>query len=279
LMFSLLNTVKKAVFGSASPSIKKGIHPLFFKYRNLLVAAYGVVSVLGLTNYIWVWKPQNLLRTCDKVQDEEESAADVLKLREKLLTHAHGKVLEIAVGSGRNFNYLPTTVTSLSAVDTNEDVAAYLKYKTESLRNKIPVDFRLMAAEHLRWDDNHFDTVVDTFGLCSVSDPIKSLSEIRRVCKEDGTVLLLEHQLLPGKKEPSGFHHKGGHTKDFAKMATHVGLIIDTKEEVVLTNGIKNVLLVCSNLKSPKVQTSAPSVVDVPKVENTPKADVTVGST
>jgi len=277
MLSSFLNTVKQAVFRASSPEQTKGIHPIFFKYRTFIMATYGVVAVLGLTNYVWVWKPMNRLRTSDIKMDETETTAEVPKLREKLLAQAQGKVLEIAVGSGRNFKYLPTTVTSLSVIDTNEDVAGYLKYKTESLPYEIPVDFRLMAAEHLRWDDNHFDTVVDTFGLCSVSDPVKSLSEMRRVCKGDGKVLLLEHQVVPGKKEsPNAFNHKGTHTRDFAKMATHVGLVISGKEEIELTNGIKNVLLICSNPKNapkekPIVEQNPPIVV-VPKVESTPKA-------
>jgi len=34
---------------------------------------------------------------------------------------------------------------------------------------------------------------VDTFGLCSFDDPVKALNEMRRVCKDDGQILLLEH--------------------------------------------------------------------------------------
>ena len=40
-----------------------------------------------------------------------------------------------------------------------------------------------------------FDTVVDTFGLCSFEDPEQSLTNIARMAKPDGTVLLLEHGL------------------------------------------------------------------------------------
>jgi methyltransferase OMS1 len=41
--------------------------------------------------------------------------------------------------------------------------------------------------------DQCFDTVVDTFGLCSYNDPVKVLKEMNRVCKPDGKILLLEH--------------------------------------------------------------------------------------
>ncbi|MEW5311585.1 MAG: hypothetical protein WDW38_003290 [Sanguina aurantia] len=38
-----------------------------------------------------------------------------------------------------------------------------------------------------------FDTVVDTFGLCSHEDPVLVLREAARVCKPGGLILLLEH--------------------------------------------------------------------------------------
>lgn len=48
-------------------------------------------------------------------------------------------------------------------------------------------------AEKLPFPTNSFDTVVDMFGLCSFDDPVQALSEMSRVCKPDGKILLLEH--------------------------------------------------------------------------------------
>lgn len=41
--------------------------------------------------------------------------------------------------------------------------------------------------------DESFDTVIDSFGLCSFDDPVTALKEMKRVCKKDGKILLLEH--------------------------------------------------------------------------------------
>ena len=41
--------------------------------------------------------------------------------------------------------------------------------------------------------DDSFDTVFATFVFCSVPDPVAGLRELRRVCKPDGRLLLLEH--------------------------------------------------------------------------------------
>lgn len=55
------------------------------------------------------------------------------------------------------------------------------------------VDFAQMSAEHLEFPDDCFDTVIDTFGLCSVEHPEAVLREMERVCKPGGEIVLLEH--------------------------------------------------------------------------------------
>lgn len=43
------------------------------------------------------------------------------------------------------------------------------------------------------FDDNTFDTILTSCVFCSVPDPVKGLKEIRRVCKKDGKIIMLEH--------------------------------------------------------------------------------------
>ena len=56
-----------------------------------------------------------------------------------------------------------------------------------------PVSFIPEDCTSLDFESEKFDTVVDTFGLCSVKDPVKVLEELKRVTKPDGKILLLEH--------------------------------------------------------------------------------------
>jgi len=56
-----------------------------------------------------------------------------------------------------------------------------------------------MDAQCLAFPDNCFDTVFATFVFCSVPDPVQGLRELRRVCKPDGRLLLLEH-VRPGNR-------------------------------------------------------------------------------
>ncbi len=55
------------------------------------------------------------------------------------------------------------------------------------------IDLAIMDSHALRFEDNAFDTVVDTFGLCSYDDPVSVLKEMARCCKKDGKILLIEH--------------------------------------------------------------------------------------
>ena len=48
-------------------------------------------------------------------------------------------------------------------------------------------------ASKLPFASDSYDTVVDTFGLCSFEDPEKVIKEMQRVCKPGGKILLLEH--------------------------------------------------------------------------------------
>lgn len=61
------------------------------------------------------------------------------------------------------------------------------------MSQKVPIRAEVMDAHQLQFADQSFDTVVDTFGLCSYADPVKVLQEMSRVCKQNGSILLLEH--------------------------------------------------------------------------------------
>ena len=111
-----------------------------------------------------------------------------------VLSHAKGRVLEVAAGTGRNFDFYPiANITSITCTDTSIPMLEQSKQRKLNAALNTKVEFLTMDAHHLQFDDEQFDTVVDTFGLCSFSDPVQTLKEMKRVCKKDGTILLLEH--------------------------------------------------------------------------------------
>jgi methyltransferase OMS1, mitochondrial len=78
---------------------------------------------------------------------------------------------------------------------------AFAKYKTwrtpqwshADWRQKPEPAFTIMNSQRLQYESDSFDTVVDTFGLCSHADPVEALREMARVCRPHGRILLLEH--------------------------------------------------------------------------------------
>merc|ERR1719262_2200071 len=114
-------------------------------------------------------------------------------MRRRMAQYASGDVLEVAVGSGRNFSYYNSAkVRSLTASDFSRGMLEVADSKRSELS---PIQLRLkMASTHkLDFEACSFDTVVDTFGICSFESPVEALREMRRVVKDDGKVLLLEH--------------------------------------------------------------------------------------
>jgi len=105
-----------------------------------------------------------------------------------------GRALEIGVGTGKNLPYYPRGM-QISAIDFSGRMLSRARKKT--LQNNLKVDFFEMDAQQLAFPDHVFDTVFATFVFCSVPDPVVGLKELRRVCKPDGRILLLEH-MRPG---------------------------------------------------------------------------------
>jgi ubiquinone/menaquinone biosynthesis C-methylase UbiE len=102
------------------------------------------------------------------------------------------KVLEIGVGTGKNFPYYPEGV-DITAIDFSDGMLKRAREKAK--RQQVRVRLEQMDVQELKYDDNTFDTVVATFVFCSVPDPIRGFTEVGRVCQPGGKVVLLEHVL------------------------------------------------------------------------------------
>jgi ubiquinone/menaquinone biosynthesis C-methylase UbiE len=103
---------------------------------------------------------------------------------------AHGQVLEVAIGTGRNLPHYPPDV-SLTAIELSPAMLAIARQRAADLA--LDVDLREGDAERLPFDDASFDTVVCALSLCTIPSPVAALGEMRRVLRPGGRLLLLDH--------------------------------------------------------------------------------------
>lgn len=113
-----------------------------------------------------------------------------VRLRKRAVELAKGEVLEVGVGTGSNLSYYPPGCR-VTGIDFSPGMLAKARKKVE--RAKVPVTLLEMDAEHMDFPDHTFDTVIATCVFCSVPDPVQGLREVRRVCKQGGQIILLEH--------------------------------------------------------------------------------------
>lgn len=104
--------------------------------------------------------------------------------------HARGDVLEVAIGTGLNLPlYGPDLkVTGLDLSPAMLDVA-----RDRAAELGSDVELREGDAHHLPFPDASFDSVVCTFSLCNIPDQRQAVSEMRRVLRPGGRLILVDH--------------------------------------------------------------------------------------
>jgi ubiquinone/menaquinone biosynthesis C-methylase UbiE len=111
--------------------------------------------------------------------------------RDRLLAGLSGEVIEVGAGNGLNFTHYPGTVKRVVAVEPEPD----LRGLAEKAARSAPVLVEVVEGrgEALPFPEGSFDAAVACLVLCSVTDQIAALKEIRRVLRPGGTLRFFEH--------------------------------------------------------------------------------------
>lgn len=110
--------------------------------------------------------------------------------REWIGERASGRVLDVAVGTGRNLpHYSPGTI--LTGIDLSPAMLSIARQRATDLGRDV--ELRQGDAEHLPFDDDSFDSVVCAISLCSIPDPVAAIGEMKRVLVPGGRLLLIDH--------------------------------------------------------------------------------------
>nr|WP_040464765.1 class I SAM-dependent methyltransferase [Erythrobacter sp. NAP1] len=124
------------------------------------------------------------------------STGQVMKRRAMVVPLAKGDVFELGCGGGINQEFYDIeAVSSYAGIDPHEGLLDNARAAAEA--KGWPADIRQGIGEDIPFPTGSFDTVVCTFTLCSVQDPAKVLSEMRRILRPGGQALFLEHGRAP----------------------------------------------------------------------------------
>ena len=121
---------------------------------------------------------------------------DTKRLRADWVPHARGEVLEVGIGSGLNLAFYTQEVQRVYGVDPSAELQRMARKRTDG--SSVKVEFLSQSAEDaLPLPDKTIDTVVMTWTLCSIPDPLKALSQMKRVMKSNGRLIFIEHGRAP----------------------------------------------------------------------------------
>ncbi|WP_206446560.1 class I SAM-dependent methyltransferase [Agrococcus sp. KRD186] len=110
--------------------------------------------------------------------------------REWLGARAHGRVLEVAIGTGADLPHYGADAV-VTGVDLSPGMLAVARARAAQLGREV--ELVEGDAERLPFPDASFDTVVCALALCSIPDPVRAIGDMHRVLVPGGRLLLLDH--------------------------------------------------------------------------------------
>ncbi|KAG9248696.1 S-adenosyl-L-methionine-dependent methyltransferase [Calycina marina] len=228
----------------AAPEPKTPLNPLLDRYRRTPLIGMGIMAFV-ISGYVGFFytnlkntpggedapkdasaqpdvsvRYDEIARKFDASVEYEEIAMRLPAKRKDMVSQAHGHILEVSVGTGRNLEYydwdfdgykdvgkrIPGkpvnrgSVKSLTAVDISPEMVEVAKEKFARKFPGMPQP-RWVVADASKdipsppsGPDKKYDAIIQTMGLCSVHDPVALLKNLGNHVKEDGgRILLLEH--------------------------------------------------------------------------------------
>ena len=124
------------------------------------------------------------------------STKPMMKQREKVVPQASGTVLEIGIGTGLNLPYYdPQKVQKVIGLDPSEKSWELAGQRARDL--DFEVEFIGLPGEQIPLEDDSVDTVLVTYSLCTIPDPVAALEGMSRVLKPGGELIFCEHGVAP----------------------------------------------------------------------------------
>jgi phosphatidylethanolamine/phosphatidyl-N-methylethanolamine N-methyltransferase len=107
-------------------------------------------------------------------------------------SNANQRILEVGVGTGLSLPMYRSDA-KVMGIDVSPEMLAKARERTAALKLRQVESLVEMDAERLRFPDASFDSAVALYVVSVVPDPIRLLSEMRRVCRPGGDIVILNH--------------------------------------------------------------------------------------
>ena len=120
----------------------------------------------------------------------------ISRQRQLVVPLAQGRVLEVGIGTGLNMPYYDKRrVTRITGLDPALQLHPLARERIAQAG--LDVELVGLSAEQIPRPDTSFDTVLVTYTLCTIPDPLAALREMRRVLAPGGKLLYCEHGRAP----------------------------------------------------------------------------------
>jgi len=112
------------------------------------------------------------------------------KIFETANLQAGQKVIEVGIGTGLNLSYYPDDI-ELYGIDLSPSMVETSKRQLAEMNRKGEI--HQGNAKDIQYPEGTFDVVVCIFVLCTIDDNKKALSELFRICKPGGKIVLFDY--------------------------------------------------------------------------------------
>ena len=114
------------------------------------------------------------------------------RLRANVMGRTHGRILDAAIGTGKNMPFYPTGSDVVGI-----DISAAMLVRASQRAARLGLDVALLRHDlaETNLPDASFDSIVAAFVFCCIPDRRKpaALRELRRLLGKDGRIYLLDY--------------------------------------------------------------------------------------
>ncbi|HYC00124.1 MAG TPA: class I SAM-dependent methyltransferase [Candidatus Limnocylindrales bacterium] len=120
----------------------------------------------------------------------------IMRQRGKIVPLAHGRVLEVGIGSGLNLSfYDKSRLQKLIGLDPSPELGRIARRRAQE--TGLDVEWLPLSGEKIPLEDASVDSIVITYTMCTIPDVHSALLEMRRVLRSGGQMFFCEHGRAP----------------------------------------------------------------------------------